>query len=224
MGVATRLCFIALLVSGAGCASANGPRLLKDRPEAGHSQSSWSRVGQLAPATPIVVTLSGRAASERYFVRLDGPRLTLLNLSEPPLPNAARRALLDLAVRRSTSVAALTTSGEHFQQGSVIVGRDGVVVAGRKIADVADVVSSVDQQEVVEITGPVVARGSIAGAILGGWLGFSAGVVPALGGASTLVALPAFLGSLVGGAFLGSHWSNHQTTGLVYRVADTTGT
>jgi hypothetical protein len=64
----------------------------------------------------------------------------------------------------------------------------------------------------------VVARGSLLGTVLGGWLGFAVGVVPALGGASEAVASLLLAGSVAGGGFLGFHWSSHGTDGVIYRA------
>jgi uncharacterized protein YcfJ len=63
-----------------------------------------------------------------------------------------------------------------------------------------------------------IARGSVAGAVLGGWLGFAVGVVPGLGGASSLVAWSSLIGSVVGGGVLGFRWTSHRTDGIVYRA------
>ena len=61
-------------------------------------------------------------------------------------------------------------------------------------------------------------RGSIGGAVLGGWLGFAVGVVPALGGATAGAAWLAVIGSVAIGAYLGNRWSSHQTDDIVYRA------
>jgi uncharacterized protein YcfJ len=71
---------------------------------------------------------------------------------------------------------------------------------------------------VSQIDGPVVERGSVAGSVLGAFLGFSVGVVPALGGASEGVAWLVLAGSVAAGGYLGHHWSRHTTDGLVYRA------
>ena len=93
--------------------------------------------------------------------------------------------------------------------------------AGITVLDRADdVVSVISREDVREMRGPVVARGSVAGTLLGGWLGFAAGVVPALGGAPAGAAWTALAGSVMGGASLGFRWSDHATDGLVYRAPD----
>jgi hypothetical protein len=74
-------------------------------------------------------------------------------------------------------------------------------VSDRKIAELDEIVESVPRDRVRQILGPVVARGSTAGTLIGGWLGFAIGAVPALGGAPAvvgwLVALKGLLGRLM---------------------------
>ena len=86
------------------------------------------------------------------------------------------------------------------------------------VADLGQIVETIARSDVTEIRGPVVARGSVLGAVLGGWLGFAVGVVPGLGGASTGAAWSLLIGSMTGGAFLGFHWSSRETEGVIYRV------
>ena len=163
------------------------------------------------------MTVRGSQPGSRYFVLTDGSRVTVLNLTGPTLPRAATRVLRDMASQHPEHFAAFEQSGT-FRQDDVSIGRDGVFVANRKVADLGQVVETIARNDVIEISGPVVARGSVLGAVIGGWLGFSAGVVPALGGAPTAVAWSALLGSAAGGGFLGSHWSSHQTEGVIYRA------
>src|SRR5262249_45453786 len=79
---------------------------------------------------------------------------------------------------------ALMEAGRSFEQDHVRLGPDGLFVAGRRVAEVADVVETFSRQVVREIRGPVVARGSVVGTSVGSWLGFSVGVLPGLGGAN----------------------------------------
>jgi hypothetical protein len=93
-----------------------------------------------------------------------------------------------------------------------------VFVAGRKVADLAQVLETIGRNDVIEVSGPVVARGSVLGALLGSYVGFAAGVVPGLGGAERIVAWSALVGSVALGGFLGSRWSSHETEGIIYRA------
>lgn len=200
-----------------GCATSRGPRQLDTQRSGGTPpESNWSRVGELAPASELLVSIRGAQAVSRHFLLSDDSGITLLNLTDPTLP-AATRVMRGMAFRRPESFAAMQRGGT-FAEDSVRFGRDGVFVADRKIADLGQIVETIARHDITEIRGPVVARGSVLGTILGGWLGFAIGAVPALGGASAAVGWPVLIGSVAGGAWLGSHWSNHETEGVVYRV------
>jgi hypothetical protein len=96
-----------------------------------------------------------------------------------------------------------------------------VFASGQKVADLERVVESIPRAEVIAVHGPVVARGSVGGSILGGFLGFSVGAVPALGGAEPGVAWPALAGAIMTGGWIGHRSSSHQADGLVHAAEDT---
>jgi hypothetical protein len=210
---------VCLVVSPlAGCATIRGPRQISANPGVGTPpESDWSRVGELAPAKEIAVTIRGSQPANRYFVLADQSGVIVLNLTGPTLPGAATRVLRDMASQHQEYFAAIQQSGT-LRQDNVSVGRDGVFVANRKVADLGQVVETFARNDVLEITGPVVARGSALGAVLGGWLGFSVGAVAGLGGAPAGLAWSVLIGSVAVGGFLGSHWSSHETEGVIYRV------
>jgi hypothetical protein len=202
----------------AGCATTRGPRQIDAVPPGGTPPEwNWSRVSELAPATEVVVTAKVSQPGNRYFVSADEVALTVLNLTDPTLPAVSTRVLRDMASRHPEYFAAMQQHGT-FGEGDVRVGRDGVFVADRKVADLGQIVETIARNDVAEIRGPVVARGSVLGAVLGGWLGFAVGAVPALGGASEAVGLLLLIGSIAGGGFLGFHWSSHATAGVIYRA------
>ena len=181
------------------------------------AESNWLRVGELAPATEVALTVKGSQPGSRYVVLTDQSGVTVLDLTSPTLPAPATRVLRDLASRHPEYFAALQQSG-GFGENNVRVGRDGVFVAGRKVSDLGQIVQTIARNDVVEIRGPVVARGSVLGTVLGGWLGFAVGVVPGLGGAPDVVAWSALIGSVALGGFLGFHGSSHETDGVIYRA------
>jgi hypothetical protein len=220
MALKSALCWLlvtSLVTSLAACATASGPRQIDAGPGGGPPPWNWSRVGEIAPAAAIAVTTKGSPAGSRYFVRADEAGVTVLNLTDPALPGAATRVLRRMASQRPENFAAMQES-RTFEEDTVRVGRSGVFVSDRKVADFERVVETLSRNDVTEISGPVVARGSVSGAILGGWLGFGVGVVPALGGATPGLAWLLLLGSVTAGAFLGSHWSSHLTEGVIYRA------
>src|SRR4029453_6683930 len=108
----------------------------------------------------------------------------------------------------------LWTGRERSHKITCVSGIDGLFVADRKVADLSQVVETITPNDVSEIWGPVVARGSVLGTILGGWLGFAVGVVPGLGGASDEVAWLVLIGSIAAGSYLGFRWSSHETDGI----------
>jgi len=200
-----------------GCATTGGPRQVSDDPFAsGPPSSSWDRVRELAPAAAIIVTASG-SPRRRYFAGVDDSALTVLNLTDPGLPVAAARVLRDMAAHHPEYFASTVTTGS-FAEDNVRIGRDGVFVANRRIADLDQVVETIPRREIAEIWGPVVARGSVPGTVLGGWIGFAVGAVPGLGGASAAAAWTAVACSVAVAASLGFHVSSHRTSGVVYRA------
>jgi hypothetical protein len=210
------VCLSAWLFSA--CATGRGPRQLTDATRRGASvESNWARVSQLAPAAEVVVTTRGSPPRSRQFVVADELALIVLNLTHPALPPASARVLRDMASQHPEYFAAVQKSGT-FAQDDVRIGRDGLFVANSRIADLEQVVERIARNDVSEIRGPVVARGSVLGAVLGGWIGFAVGAVPALGGTQEGIAWLVLTGSVSIGAFLGNHWSSHQTEGIVYRA------
>jgi hypothetical protein len=159
----------------------------------------------------------GAPPRSAYFVSADTAGVTVLTVLLPTVPSAAARVLRNMATQHPEYFSA-TRKGETFAQQDVRVGRDGIFVANRKVADLEQVVETISRTLIEEIRGPVVARGSVPGAILGGWLGFAVGVIPGLGGASTAAAWAAVITSVYVGAYLGWRWSSHQTEDVVYRA------
>src|SRR5262249_6493842 len=180
------VCVAACLIASpfAGCATTRGPRQInEDLTYRGSPALTWSRVGEIAPGAEIMVTTKNVESGRRYFVMADRSRLMVLNLTDPVLSAASTRVLRDMAAHRPEHFVALERAGA-FAQDNVRIGRDGLFVADRKVADLAQVVETIIPGDVSEIWGPVVARGSVLGTVLGSWLGFAVGVVPGLGGAS----------------------------------------
>jgi hypothetical protein len=214
---ASLVAIISLIASPlAGCATTHGPRRIDD--ESGPFASNWSRVRQLKPAAEIVVTVGGLEPKTRHFVLADESALLVLNLADHLLPANSTRVLRNMAAQHPAYFTAMQ-DGRAFAEGDVRVGRDGLFVANRKVADLEQVVERFARNDITEIRGPVVARGSVSGAVLGGWLGFAAGAVPGLGGAPETAAWALVIGSVTLGSWLGFRWSSHETDGIVYRAA-----
>jgi len=219
-GSTTRACGVFVLscvvtASLSGCATAHGPRRVDDRVMS--PTWPWSRVGELRPGVGIAVSTTSAPLRARIFVSADAAEVTVLNLEVPSLGPAATHALQDMATRHPEYFALMQAS-RSFEQDHVRLGRDGLFVAGRRVAEFAEVVETFNRQAVAEIRGPVVARGSVLGTIVGGWLGFSVGVVPGLGGAKPVLAWTSLAGAVTLGGWLGNRWSTHTVDGVVYRA------
>jgi hypothetical protein len=209
------ICLAAALAGG--CGAARGPADLGSSLAEGSSESDWARVRQLAPGAEIVVAVRGLPSRSRYFVIADDSSLVALNLTVAALPPGTARTLREMAASEPARLAALQRGGA-LQQDRVRIGRDGVFTDDRRIAAFDELVETIPRSQVSQIEGPVVARGSVGGSVIGAWLGFAVGVVPALGGVSEGVAWLLLAGSVAAGGFLGYHWSRRTTDGLVYRA------
>jgi hypothetical protein len=180
--------------------------------------SDWARVGQLTAGSEILVTTRSSQPRGRYFVLAETSAIVVLNAGSPALPPRSVRALRAMVSDNPEAVADVLTKGAVARD-DLRLGREGLFVADRKVADLAAVIERIAREDVIEIRGPVVTRGSAGGAALGGWLGFAVGALPGLGGASQGVAVLALIGGAATGAYLGDRWSTHLTDDIVYRAA-----
>jgi hypothetical protein len=215
MNRAIAACLIVGISSG--CGAARGPVQLGSSLDRASSEADWARVSQLAPASEILVTMPGSPPRRRHFVAADGSSLIALDLGSAALPAEAARALRDLAATNAAQLIAVQKGGA-IQQGRIRIGREGVFVDERRIAALDEVLETTARTSVRQVEGPVVAQGAVGASVLGAFLGFSVGVVPALGGASEGVAWLLLAGSIAAGGYLGHYWSRHTTDGLVYRA------
>ena len=199
----------------AGCATAHGPRRMDD--PSMPPTWPWSRVGELRPGAQIRVATSSAPLRDRIFVSVDNARVTIVAVDSLLMPPAAIQALREMATRHPEYFSAMHDASS-FEQDGVRLGRDGLFVADRRIAAFTDVVETLPREAVREIRGLVVARGSVPGTIVGGWLGFSVGALPALGGVEAGVARTFLLGAVITGGWLGHRWSSHTEQGVVYRA------
>lgn len=200
------------------CAAKRGPRRVEELfGKAVSPESDWSRVSQIVPGVVIFLTINGARPVSRRFVAATNSGLVTLNADGTALPAAAQRVLRDMATTHPEYLEAALGTG-RFQQQNVRVEPDGVFVADRKVAELNQVVETVSRANVRQISGPVVARGSVLGVMLGGYVGFCVGVVPGLGGVAAAGAVMALIGSTVVGGYLGFRWTSHETEGLVYQA------
>jgi hypothetical protein len=211
------LSILLIVCLSTGCATIHGPRAIDDVPPGGPTLYDWSRVRELQAPAEITVTTRRSRASTRIFIAADDSHVVALNLSSPALSQPSIRVFRAMAAQHPEAFLTVGTAGGLVQD-DVRVGREGVFVAGRKVADLEEIVVTIPRDDVIEVAGPVVARGSVAGATLGGWLGFAVGAVPGLGGVEAAAAWPLLVGSVVLGAYLGYRWSSHTTDDIVYKA------
>ena len=191
-------------------------------------EPNWSRVRTLAPGTEIIVTVQGSLPRRRYVVGVGESDLTVLNVTDPALPRAVTRVLLNLASNHPEYLTRTPTAGQFVDQ-AVRVGPDGVFVADQKVADLHHVVETNGRKEVAEIKiqrkGQGVwghlglLGGYFVGAMTGGYVaGFAC---QAAVGRNRCDTGPFLSGMLVGGIAGGVHGfraSNRETEDVVYRA------
>jgi hypothetical protein len=112
----------------------------------------WTPVQQLKSGREIELTVKGLPAGTRYFVAADESSITVLNLSDPALPEKARDVLRDLASHHPERLVAGFQGLRQFESREVRVGRPGIFVADRKVADFDRVVERLARTDVVRIT------------------------------------------------------------------------
>ena len=98
------------------------------------------------PGTRVLVTVSGAAPAERYFVQMNDDELVVLNLSDASLP---KRQLLNMAIDNPAWMAA--SSKTTYKDNSVRIGPDGVFVKDKKVADLSQVVEHIPSGRVAGI-------------------------------------------------------------------------
>ena len=189
----------------------------------------WSRVRTLAPGTEVIVTISGSPPAERYFVAGNEFDITVLNLTDPALPAAARNVLRDTASNRAAYFSAAQKGGTFVLDNKVRLRPGGVFVADRKIADLHHIVETSDRTAVAEIKARKKGRG-LWGHLgpLGGWFvgamtgGYGAGFACRAASGRSRCDTGAFLtgallGGIAGGAY-GFRAANRETDVIVYRA------
>ena len=192
-------------------------------PQAGgnHQASDWSSVRALAPGTQIVITLKGSPRISRLVVVADESELVLVNMTSPSLSQTTTGALIDMLVRHPEHFAGPPVPG-RLESGDVSVGRDGLFVSGRKVAEFDQLVERVSRTNVAEITRPRPRRSTGHGVGLG-VVGYVAG---AMGGGifgllisgSSRGMVVGFLVGAVGGAILGYRNGSRGPEDVIYRA------
>jgi hypothetical protein len=181
----------------------------------------WSRVRTLAPGTELIVIVNASQLARRYFVAGDESSLTVLNVGAPALPVAARDVLRDLASTHPAYFSAAQKGGQFALDRNVRVGPDGVFVADRKVADLAQVVEQYGRHDITEVTTAMAESNPVGCALAGYFGGAIIGGLPgaAVGGAVGRDTGPALLGMMVGwslGAVYVYRKCRHQPEKVIY--------
>jgi hypothetical protein len=186
------------------------------------ADANWSRVSKLAPETEIIVTVQGSQPVRRYVVLADESNLTVLNLTDPTLPAAVRDVLRQLASHHPEFFVG-TSVARSFMERDVRVAPAGVFVAGRKVAELSQVVEQVRRQDVTAIGTAKVERNAVGCAVAGYYGGAIVGGLPGavIGGAVGRDTGPALLGMTLGwsaGAVLVYRKCRHTPEKVIYRA------
>jgi len=199
-----------------------------EQPRPGATGPGWSRVRAVKPGTPLDVTLKGLQPRLRYFVSADDTRLLVLNLTDRSIPEPARKLLLDLAAGQPDYFSPAVPASAFVAKDVRIEGF-AVQMQGRTVADLRQIVETIEPQQVAEILRPreagvTVARGAGWGLLIGTVAGCVLGMANAGSGPDGGLAVMggifygAILGTAGGAAIGGIYHSQHQNvTELVYR-------
>jgi hypothetical protein len=155
----------------------------------------------------------------------------VLNLTDPALSRAARDVLRDTATYHSNYFSpGPSPVPESFEERNVRVGRDGVFVGSRKVADLRQVVEHIARTDVFEIQKWRAGAMSKTrkGAFIGAAAGLALGMGVALGICGDMTCGVAFVGGYSGlgagiGAGTGAIMAASHRTDLVYGDAAAAG-
>ncbi len=162
--------------------------------------AGWSRVRKIAPGTELIVTVKGSPPVNRYFVAGDESHLTVLNVSNRSLPATTKHALRDAASTHPEYFRNAQGRQTFIVANGVRLGSDGVFVADRKVADLAQVVEQYRRPDISEIASARTDSNPVGCALAGYYGGAVVGGMPGvvIGGAVGGDTGPALRGMLVG--------------------------
>jgi hypothetical protein len=172
-------------VSAAEQGSLDGAILREGTRAAAQSQSlrdrvadaAWVGVRLVPGGRDVQVTRRQEPPRARVFVTADEAGLTVLNLSDPPLPRTARRVLRQLAAAHPDWLLA---ADRAYTEDTVRLERDGVFVGSRLVADRAHLVEHIDRGALQQLRyigpgGSYWQRGLLVGLAGGALIGYAAG-------------------------------------------------
>jgi hypothetical protein len=144
-------------------------------PAEGQSASDWSRVMRLSGGIDVSITTSGGSAVTRTTVAATSDTPFVLDLQHRGLSRALREALRDTAEKSAMLLVRTATVGARleFDSGKVgTLGPEGIVIGGRKVAELSEVLVATPAGDVVLIDRPIrEQKGKGAAAAVAGGLG-----------------------------------------------------
>jgi hypothetical protein len=205
------------------------PAVVDANQQAGASTNAdWSRVRKLEPGMEIMVTANGSQSGKRYVLSADDSGITVLTLTDPALPAAAREVLRDLASRNPAHFTDAQKGGTLLLDKNVRLQSVGVFVGDQKIADFGQIMTRIARTDVAQIKIERAKGRPGTGALLGLAGGIGLGVwavnnVSCPGESNfsscmgTRLGLIPLLGAL-GGAIVGGYAWQHKTEEIIYSV------
>jgi hypothetical protein len=196
--------------------------------------AQWSRVRSLQPGERIHVTLSAGPTLQRSFLAADDATITLLNDSNPALPEETGRDLRRLAATRPRSLLIIAMGGT-LRLDRLRIDPRGAFLDGNRIGDVSIIVEFHSRDEIVEIALAEWRAPKRFWQYLLGWpgvVGLTGGVVAAAHGCETrrpctvsdrAVAISGAVGAFAS-AFAARHMDRRTPDGIVYRRQSDAGT
>jgi len=183
---------------------------------AGQSDDAgWTGVRKLAPGKAVILTIKDAPAITRQLVAADDSTLTVLNADTPALTADAANVLRRAASIHPNYLDGARNGGRFVLEKDVRVEPDGVFVADRKLADLAQVVERYERSDVREIATPMTESNPVAcavagyfgGGIIGGFPGIYIGAAVGRDTGPALVGM--FIGWFVGAAYVYGKCRHH---------------
>jgi hypothetical protein len=171
MKTADRPIFLLLILLAGTSASAQNANS-----RAAADTSMWSVLADLHTGTEVTMQVNLARYAQRYFLAASDTEVTVLKMSDPWLPPAARETLRHLAFYEPEYL--LGRGGADFVHGNVRVTRDAVYVGNEKALDLSDALQRFPRGAVKEIKrAPRTTTGQALGMLAGGLSGAIAGAM-----------------------------------------------
>ena len=133
---------------------------------------NWTRVRKLKPGTEVLVSTRSSDLGRRCVVSATESDLTVLNLTES-LGEEVADVLRRVAWEHPEYFARVRARATFLLEKNVQLAPEGVLVAGRKVADLKQIIESITRADVVEIarmsgrSHPAANKGALIGVIAG---------------------------------------------------------